>query len=169
MTLSFTTPRLNIFEISSDIPKSEIQCLLTKIPTLLTPVVVKSLPPYFHNIKSKSDAHTWLEKMLAESRFFVVSQSDLESAIGFMFAFVENTDDVHIGYLLGEKYWGQGFASELLRGFITQTAKKENWVRLVAGVERANEASLKLLLKLGFVEDSIGKEEVVILNKNLSN
>ena len=103
MPLSFRTSRLNVFQISSDTPKSDIECLSSRIPALLTPEVVKNLPPYFHDIESKTDVHIWLEKMLCESRFFVASKSDFESAIGFIFVFVENTDDVHIGYLLGER------------------------------------------------------------------
>jgi len=162
MTLSFKTSRLNVFEISSDTPKSDIECLLSQIPTLLTPMVVKNLPPYFQDMKSETDAQIWLEKMLSESRFFVLSQSDLKSAVGFLFAYVENADDVHIGYLLGEEYWGEGLASELLQGFIAYTAKTESWSRLIAGVERGNQASSRLLLKLGFVVDTIRDGEVLI-------
>jgi len=167
MTLSFTTSRLNVFEISSNIPQSDIQHLLSSIPTLLTPNVVKNLPAYFHGIESQADALIWLKKLMSESRLFAVSLQGLDQTIGFLFAYIENSGDVHIGYLLGEEYWGQGLASELLQGFIDQTTLKENWISLIAGVEISNHASLKLLLKLGFIEYSVGEGGVVFYKYTL--
>lgn len=167
MNLSFSTARLNVFEISKEITQSEQVKLLNRLPELLTPAVVANLPPYFHQINSPADAQVWLERMLAESRLFVVTKNNSDLAIGFIFVFVENDSDVHIGYLLGEAYWKQGLASELLSGFIQQVAQTESWVKLIGGVERSNIGSARLLEKLGFVGQSDSESDVVFYEYRL--
>ncbi len=161
MALSFTTSRLSVSEISREAARPALSNLLTRVPELLTPEVVENLPAYFHGIKSQVDALVWFERMVSESRLFVVKQRHVDSIIGFVFAYVGDGHDAHIGYLLGEAYWGQGLASELLRGFIEHVAKTEGWIKLIGGVDRRNQVSSTLLLKLGFVEQSGGKGEVV--------
>jgi len=57
---------------------------------------------------------------------------------------------VRHGYLLSESAWGQGLASELVRGFV-------DWCRTVeieailGGVERDDIASQRVLMKNGFI------------------
>lgn len=168
MDLIYTTSRMNIFEISSDIDESELSKLLVRVPELLSPAVVENLPPYFHSIKSQSDAQVWFERMVSESRLFLVKHNELNAIIGFVFAFIENDGSVHIGYLLGKNYWGQGLATELLRGFIDEATKKENWVKLIAGVDQHNQASSKLLLKLGFHKQLSDEGKVIFYEYPLS-
>jgi len=168
MALSFETSRLKVFEISGDMAPSELTVLLNRVPDILTPPVVENLPPYFHGINSKADAQAWFERMISESRLFLVKPADEDTVIGFVFAFVENGCDAHIGYLLGEQYWGKGLASELLQGVIEQSGKTESWVKLIGGVDRSNQASAKLLQKLGFVEQSGGDSDVVFYEYSFS-
>ncbi|GLX79902.1 ferrichrome ABC transporter substrate-binding protein [Thalassotalea insulae] len=160
MKLLFSTSRLSVFELLSDTPQDDLSNLLALVPELLTPKVVENLPPYFHGINSAADAKEWLERMMSESRLFVVKQKDADAIIGFVFAYVENDSAAHIGYLLGEAYWRQGLASELLKAFVVQVAQTESWDKLIAGVERSNQASSALLEKLGFVEQSMSEEQV---------
>ncbi len=159
MPLSFQTARLFVSEISDHTPSSELSNLLTLIPKILTPAVVAHLPAYFHGIESTVQARIWLEQMTEQSRLLVVSESNTREAIGFIFAFVDETNDAHIGYLLTESHWGQGLASELLRGFIIQVKCTQNWLKLIGGVDRTNITSTKLLLKLGFVEQLVHSKD----------
>lgn len=154
MIMEFTTSRLTVSEISGDIAQLELTELFDRVAELLTPSVVKNLPPYFHGVTSQSDAQRWFERMVSESRLFVVKHNGLDTIIGFLFAYVEHDFDAHIGYLLGESYWGKGYASELLSGFINKASEETKWVKLVGGVDKSNKASSCLLLKLGFVEQS---------------
>jgi [ribosomal protein S5]-alanine N-acetyltransferase len=57
----------------------------------------------------------------------------------------------HIGYNLGRKYWGRGYATEAMRRII-QFAKEELGIReITAGHAKENTASENVLTKLGFV------------------
>jgi len=151
MGLLFQTARLTVKEADLELSLSERSALHQRIPQILTPAVVENLPPYFHGIDSCHLAQQWLERMLAESRLFLVSSED-GTLMGLLFACVDNDNDAHIGYLLAQEFWGKGFASELLQGFISEVSNSENWSKLIGGVDQTNIASAKLLKKLGFVE-----------------
>ena len=58
---------------------------------------------------------------------------------------------MHLGYLFGEKYWGKGLATELVRGLIQhlQTLKYAG-TQVFGGVEADNPASAAVLVKAGF-------------------
>ena len=160
MTISFETERLRVVEVSGQLALTKRSFLLEQIPKILTPIVVKNLPPYFHGITSSDLAGAWLDRMLSESRLLQV-RTKTHELIGFLFAYVENESDAHIGYLLTEKYWGKGLASELLQSFIAEVVKFESWSKLIGGVEVSNVASASLLKKLGFVEQSANESGVV--------
>lgn len=158
--MSFESQRLTVVEITGELDLSKHSYLLERIPQILTPVVVENLPPYFHGIGSYEQARIWLERMLLESRLLQVETEEHE-LIGFLFAYVENDEYAHIGYLLGEEYWGRGLASELLQGFIHEVEKSESWLKLIGGVDQSNVASAKLLKKLGFIEQTANDSGVV--------
>uniref|UniRef100_A6VY18 GCN5-related N-acetyltransferase n=1 Tax=Marinomonas sp. (strain MWYL1) TaxID=400668 RepID=A6VY18_MARMS len=160
MTISFETQRLKVDEVSGELASIERSLLLEQIPKILTPLVVKNLPPYFHGITSSELAGIWLDRMLLDSRLLQV-KFEAHQLIGFLFAYVENESDAHIGYLLTEKCWGKGLASELLQTFIVEVAKVESWSKLIGGVDVSNDASANLLKKLGFVEQSTNEGGVV--------
>ena len=164
--LAFTTARLAVIEIAETLASSERSALLAQIPQILTTPVVEHLPPYFHGIDSVELADTWLTRMLSESRFFQVKLTTGET-IGFLFAYVEDETQAHIGYLLAKEAWGKGLASELLQGFILEASRSTPWVKLIGGVDRANLASAHLLKKLGFVERNRGENPVIFFEYDI--
>jgi RimJ/RimL family protein N-acetyltransferase len=168
MAISFETPRLNVQEITIEIETADQHVLLEQIPTILTPAVVESLPPYFQNVTSKKEALVWLDQMRSESRLLLIKtkQNDL---IGFLFAYVESDQEVHIGYLFSENNWGKGFASEVLRGFIKTVTQTEPWQKLIGGVDPSNITSIKLLKKLGFVERLNESSETLFFDYKITN
>ncbi|HHX8340933.1 TPA: GNAT family N-acetyltransferase [Vibrio alginolyticus] len=161
MAILFESQRLTVVEITEKFDLSKHSYLLERIPQILTPAVVVNLPPYFHDIGSSEQARIWLERMLLESRLLQVEAEDHE-LIGFLFAYVENDEYAHVGYLLAEECWGRGLASELLQGFIHEVEKSESWLKLIGGVDQSNIASAKLLKKLGFVEQPATKDSGVV-------
>ncbi|MCZ2721570.1 GNAT family N-acetyltransferase [Marinomonas sp. 15G1-11] len=167
MTISFDTQRLKVEEISGELRWTDQSVLLEKIPSILTSLVVENLPPYLHDITSSESAEIWLDRMLLESRLLQVKSKQHE-LIGFLFAYVENGSDAHIGYLLSKENWGKGLASELLQSFIEEVAKTEPWSKLIGGVEKANVVSANLLKKLGFVEQPINENSVVFYEYTIS-
>lgn len=167
MMISFETQRLKVKEVAGELTVSERSALLERIPSILTSSVVENLPPYFHGIVSRELAQIWLDRMLSESRLLQVKSND-NQLIGFLFAYVEDESDAHIGYLLSEEFWGKGLASELLRGFITEVANTESWSILIGGVDRSNITSAHLLKKLGFVEQASDESAVVFYEYQFS-
>lgn len=149
MKFTYQTSRLSVVEIFSDTQDTDV---LVAITELLSPKVVVNLPPYFQKIDSILGAQNWLKKMLSDSRLFMVKYRDSNTIIGFVFVYVGDNLNAHIGYLLGESHWGKGYATELLVGLI-DFIKHENEIKLlIAGVSPDNIVSSKLLSKLGFVE-----------------
>jgi ribosomal-protein-alanine N-acetyltransferase len=57
-----------------------------------------------------------------------------------------------IGYILHPRYWGQGFAAEACRAAIAHVFETYDIEAITADVDPRNEASLRLLTRLGFVE-----------------
>jgi RimJ/RimL family protein N-acetyltransferase len=57
-----------------------------------------------------------------------------------------------IGYILHPAYWGQGFATEACRAVIAHVFDTYDVEAITADVDPRNEASLRLLERLGFVE-----------------
>ncbi|MDK9738258.1 GNAT family N-acetyltransferase [Vibrio sp. D404a] len=153
MAVSFTTSRLTVTELTAGSSELSVTSLIAEIPTILTPAVVENLPPYFHGVTSIELAEAWLNTMLSESRLFVVQSKECKY-IGFLFAYEDEDDCAHIGYLLAESYWGKGLASELLQGFMNDVLPKEGWRKLIGGVDKTNLASAQLLKKMGFLEQS---------------
>ncbi len=174
MILKYQTARLNVFEVANDLAQFDSTELLACVIALLSPAVVKNLPPYFHNINSVIDAQKWLARMVTESRLFVIEHKDASSKIGFIFAYSEqgeqnkSGDDAHIGYLLGEDHWRQGLASELLTGFIEFSLQEQQWGKLIAGVAQDNSASSNLLEKLGFTPQPASDNQVIFYQYQLT-
>lgn len=148
---NYLTTRLQIGEVFDSNQGSEF---LESIIGILTPNVVDSLPPYFQDVKTISSAQGWLEQVISDGRLFVVRHIDESQTIGFAFLSTENTGDTHIGYLLGETYWGKGYATEILKGLIDFIEREGQVARLIAGVANDNLASIKLLKKLDFIHSS---------------
>lgn len=98
----------------------------------------------------------------------MVNSTDTNTIIGFVFVYVENNMEAHIGYLLRESSWGKGFAIELLTGLV-DFIKQENKIwRLIAGVTTNNVVSSYLLLKIGFVQSTTACNETIIYEYQLS-
>lgn len=163
MVLAYQTTRLSVVDVFYDTAPSDF---LVRITALLTPNVVENLPPYFDKVNTIEKVQDWYQKMVSESRLFAVKQADTKTIIGFVFVYNEPDKGAHIGYLLGELYWNKGYATELLQGLIKFAIESREWTTLIAGVDKHNTASSKLLLKLGFIEQE-DNGNVRIFHKNL--
>ncbi len=60
--------------------------------------------------------------------------------------------DLALGYWLGRPYWGRGYMSEAASAALAYARAVAPAARLVAGCFLDNEASFRILTKLGFVE-----------------
>ena len=99
-----------------------------------------------------SAAEGWL--MLQRARrglgrdFVFVIDLAREGVIGCIGAHLLDADAVEIGYWIGAPYWGEGFATEAVRGFV---AEAQSLGALEAGHFADNPASGCVLEKAGFV------------------
>lgn len=167
MLLKYQTQRLRVVEVSSESLNDDLSYLTAKAIELLTPHVVEDLPSYFQDVNTLSDAQLWIEKMLDDGLLLVVHHSDTNLICGFLFVHVEQDNEAYIGYLLGESYWGQGLATELLTGFIDLCIKSQVWRKLIGGVAISNKASIHLLSKLGFIQQPEINNSVVFFEFNV--
>jgi [ribosomal protein S5]-alanine N-acetyltransferase len=141
--------------LQTELSQTELSQALLK---LLTPRVVETLPPHFSGIDTPERAAHWLAQMRCESQLLLVQSAASAEPVGLVFIHAPDEGGTqvgapatwHLGYLLGEDYWGQGLASECLRGLIDWCRAAEFSVFLLAGVEPGNHASIRLLSRLGF-------------------
>lgn len=149
MLANFKTQRLNIQELSLPIKPADTEQLLNAALAILSAKVVAQLPDHFKNIDTKQEALLWYQSMLSDARMLTIKPHSTLKVIGFVFIFTDK-QQVHIGYLLAEQCWRQGFAKEALSGFISWAQQHTQWQTLIASVEANNISSSALLLKLGF-------------------
>jgi len=120
--------------------------LARQLPDLLTPDVIAHLPPFFDLTNQNIDQ--WIDARDAESDIYLIPETGTDTIIGLMFLTPPFNNDIHLGYLLGQAAWGQGYARELLAGLMLHVPK--TGFRLLGGVERENSASAHVLRKTGF-------------------
>ena len=173
----FETPRLVIsaWPDSANHQVPDMAELAAMTLDILTPNVTRALPPGWQNIHNLEGAKIWLEARVEECSFLVVSKRETSQVIGFIFLHEERHQEqqaqelpsakvvtLHLGYLLAESQWGQGFACEMIKGLVAWARSPVNSVRssvkdslthvckIVAGVESSNLASIAVLVNTGF-------------------
>jgi ribosomal-protein-alanine N-acetyltransferase len=140
---------LSVSELTSVVDKTSEILLITAIE-LLNDNVVQHLPDHFKSINNTDDALLWYQTMQADARLFVIKMRASRLIIGYIFIYEDTDNNAYIGYLFGEKFWGQGFAKEALKTFIDWAKISAKWPQFLAGVEVKNTGSIALLEKLGF-------------------
>ncbi len=143
----FATKRLEVAVFCQDMATN---ALLDELQGILTPAVVEHLPPYFHDLGTRADIQQLLTRLDIESRSLLVRETEQGQLLGMAFLSDSQEPDVQLGYLLGEAWWGAGYASELLQGLIPWCRQQGRWQRILAGVDPDNQASIGLLNKVGF-------------------
>lgn len=148
----FQTSRLVIDEVHRSLSPEQQSKLLLRAVEILSPNVVRALPPTFQGISSLDHAKAWFTKMTNESRLLVIKSAENQNPIGFIFLHEDKDNAVHIGYLLSEEEWRKGYAKECLVGLINWCVDLGSISALIGGVKKSNIASVKLLKNIGFVE-----------------
>jgi RimJ/RimL family protein N-acetyltransferase len=148
MNFQFESLNYNIFKVDE---LTHDEKFYKDIIAVLKDNEVYNLPVYFYSIDTIEDAKDWFEFMQDEvDLLFIQGKFSLET-IGFIFVHTNNSDETHLGYLLGEEYWNKGIISEVLIEFMDYVNETKQWQKLHAGVENGNNASIQLLEQLGFI------------------
>lgn len=67
-----------------------------------------------------------------------------------------------VGYMLSRSHWGQGLMTEALEAFLAYGFGEMDLNRVEADIDPANEASARLLQRLGFVQEGILRERWIV-------
>ncbi len=147
-----------------------LRVLSEALPAILTPEVCLHLPPNFSDIGSAAKARALLDEMLSQSQVTAIfvnlgDKQDANPLAGLIFMHIaaqeaaSGASEAHLGYLLAERFWGGGIASECLSAFVAEVRKSAPVNTLLAGVEVGNLASIRLLEKLGFSQQSSDSQQ----------
>lgn len=148
----FRTPRLSVRNWKVELTDPRLRARLEDdLVALLTPAVLKHLPPSMQ--LQGRDISNWIDDRRAESDILLARYNRGNHLIGlFVLAMSTEADSIpnlHVGYLIAESAWGNGYASEMLQG-LQDALTPGPAVRLIAGVGRDNPGSARVLQKTGF-------------------
>lgn len=111
------------------------------------------LPPSFQLEKQNNDISSWVDARDAESDVYLVEWNNNAKLIGLLILAgdpkMEETQRIHLGYLLAETECGQGLATELVAG-VVDAVSRDGPLMLLGGVAKDNPASARVLEKAGF-------------------
>ena len=92
----------------------------------------------------------FLEKKIGR---FIVEDPGTNKAIGWCgLKWLQETDEIDLGYRFLKKTWGKGIATEAARSCLSYGFNQLNFSRITAKVLPQNIASIKVLKKLGMRE-----------------
>lgn len=124
-------------------------------------------PEIAHNTLSiphpytEDDAEAWIEERVshreeqpAETTFAIrAPDGTLIGAVGAGSFDVGSSHRTDIGYWLAKPYWNRGIMTEAVRRYVDYAFTELDVVRLTAEVFAGNEASVRVLQKVGFVQE----------------
>jgi len=124
------------------------------VTEILSPEVTKDLPSGWQQIITPADAKQWVEERDEESSLLIIQDQSSKAIIGLMFLHESESDDssieVRLGYLIAEKHWGKGYATELVQGLVHWCKSIEKIKSISGGVESGNIGSIKVLERSDF-------------------
>lgn len=126
-------------------------CELTE---LVTTKSTEYLPPSWSQMVARGEQNRWLDERLAESTVLKISLRGEQKVIGLMFLFglslTSVNNEVRLGYIVSEAYWGKGYASEILAALIHHLKGLGSVKTLTGGVAPENIGSVKVMTNNGF-------------------
>ncbi|MEM9602365.1 MAG: GNAT family N-acetyltransferase [Pseudomonadota bacterium] len=149
--LAFNTARLRVgpwrdlAEAALDRPLNAI------VAETLTARVTAALPPGWQGAYDGVRADRWISEREGECTCLLGVDRECAQPVALVLLFPESTRSLRLGYLLHERSWGQGYATELIRGLIA-ACHDAGIDRVSGGVAPENAASARVLEKAGFVE-----------------
>jgi RimJ/RimL family protein N-acetyltransferase len=120
---------------------------------------------YYPAPKTQAEADAWIERMVAAradgtGHFLAVERKSDGALLGLTgtgnihFA-IPTSPKVEIGWLLGQQFWGQGYAPEGARAALAHAFDILHAPDVVAFTAGVNEPSQAVMKKLGMVRDQL--------------
>ncbi|MEM7377457.1 MAG: GNAT family N-acetyltransferase [Pseudomonadota bacterium] len=149
--LAFATARLTVGPWR-DLAKAALNRPLNAIVAeTLTARVTAALPPGWQGGYDLARADRWIGERERECTCLLGVDRERAQSVALVLLFPESTQSLRLGYLLHERSWGQGYATELIGGLIA-ACPDAGIDRVSGGVAPENAASARVLEKSGFVE-----------------
>jgi [ribosomal protein S5]-alanine N-acetyltransferase len=111
-----------------------------------------------------SDADDWLDCMaqLNPCTHYAIEVDGLAvGGIGVVILKGSYAKTGEFGYWLGEPYWGKGIATAAARGVVAYMFQALELERLESGVFIWNQASMRVLEKVGFEKEGIARRSIL--------
>lgn len=148
----FATARLSVTHSRSRLAGAGRRAFESQFADLLVPEVLKHLPGPFD--PGASGIAPVIADLDRAADVYLVEALGTQTLAGLLILSPDPDarGHLHLGYLLGRQFWGQGLAGELLSGLIASLSPT-GVTELYAGVEPENRVSVRLLERAGFRRD----------------
>ena len=100
---------------------------------------------------------------LCNPDLFAIRLKETGKLIGIILYFDENGDSCEIGYGIGYRYWGRGYATEAVRRFLTYLFQEKGFRTVEASFFTGNEASRRVMEKCGMTYSRFSEKELFYL------
>jgi ribosomal-protein-alanine N-acetyltransferase len=163
---AFETERLSAREWHSFPPREwHEQDVPAVVVDLMTERVTQSLPEPWRGDYAIERAARWINERDSDGATLLALDRSTRQAVGLVILFESPATnrgvgiEVRLGYLLAESVWGKGLATELIKGFVEWCRAQPAIRSLIAGVERGNPASTRVLEKNAFHRVDIERDD----------
>lgn len=95
----------------------------------------------------------WRDRVFAMCAVYLRSTNEFTGECGFFV--LERTGELALRYAFHKRFWGQGLASEAARGVLDHGFRELGLARIVSFVEAPNQASHRVMQKLGLAVERI--------------
>jgi len=122
-----------------------------------------SRPP-FARLEEAEELVTRARLAGGEGRSLVLGLDLDGAAIGtcVLHSFEQQYRRAEVGYRLGREYWGRGLMSEALTALIQFAFDELELIRLEADTDPRNTASIRLLERMGFVQEGLLRRRWIV-------
>jgi len=97
---------------------------------------------------------------LGREDLFAIRLKETGRLIGVLVCFAESDDACEIGYGLGSRYWGKGYATEAAKRFVDYCLNDKGYRAVYASYFVGNDASRRVMEKCGMTYDRLEKNEL---------
>lgn len=104
------------------------------------------------------DALQWIAHVNDQNpvvNFAIVCKGNIAGSIGCITKRDMSRKNIEIGYFVGERYWGNGIATEAVKLLVDFIETRLDVVRIEAHIFEQNKSSMKVLQKKGFHLEAI--------------
>jgi ribosomal-protein-alanine N-acetyltransferase len=116
--------------------------------------------PYPYTLQ---DAQSWLNYIVGAKpiiNFTIDIDGEASGGIGVELKTGERRKTAHLGYWLGEPFWGCGIVPEATKLMVDYIFGNFDIVRIETVVYHPNTASMRVLEKCGFIKEGIGRKAI---------